>query len=115
MNRNLYHLLLLVSFFGFAQKNETISNKNYFIIPEIFIGQTHPANNGFPKMDLNKGVTLHLGTNQNNNYHEWAYRLRYPKTGIAFTFSDYGNHKYVGYSFSLMPFLEYGLFKKLFN
>ncbi len=115
MNRNLYYLLLMVSFFGFAQKNETISNKNYFIIPEIFIGQTHPANNGFPKMDLNKGVTFHLGTYQNNNSQEWAYRLRYPKTGIAFTFTDYGNHKYVGYSFSLMPFLEYGLFKKLFN
>jgi hypothetical protein len=115
MNRNICHLLLLFSLFGVAQKNETISNKSYFIIPEVFVGKTHPANNGFPELELNKGVSIHLGTSQENNAQEWAYRLRYPKTGIAFTFTDYGNNKYVGYSFSLMPFLEYGLFKKKFN
>ena len=115
MNRNLCHLLLLVSLFGVAQKNETNSNKNYFIIPEVFVGKTHPSNNGFPELKLNKGISIHLGTYQDNNTQEWAYRLRYPKTGIAFTFTDYGNNKYVGYSISLMPFLEYGLFKKKFN
>ena len=115
MNRNICHLLLLVSLFGVAQKSETISNKNYFIIPEVFVGKTHSANNGFPELALNKGISVHLGTYQDNNAQEWAYRLRYPKTGIAFTFTDYGNNKYVGYSFSLMPFLEYGLFKKNFN
>ena len=115
MKINLYTILFFVSFFGNAQKDDVISKKNNFIIPEIFIGKTHPANNGFPETKLNKGISFHIGNHQQDNTQEWAYRLRFPKTGIVFTFTDYGNPSYVGYSFSLMPFLEYGFFKKTFN
>ena len=115
MKINLYTLLFFVSFFGNAQKDEVLLKKNNFIIPEIFVGKTHPANNGFPEMKLSKGISFHIGNYQQDNTQEWAYRLRFPKTGIVLSLTDYGNTSYVGYSFSLMPFLEIGFLKKTFK
>lgn len=115
MNKKITYLFFIVCFWGFSQKNDSTSFRNHFVIPEILLGKTQPANSGFPETDLQKAFSISFGNLQDENIQEWAYRLRYPKTGLEFTFTDYGNREYVGYSATLMPFLEYGVFKKLFN
>ena len=76
------------------------------------IGKTQPANRGFPETKLQKSISLHFGKYQIKNNDEWAYRLRYPNTGISFVITDYGNKEYIGYSASIMPFIEFGMLKR---
>lgn len=113
MKKKITYLFLIITLYGFAQKNDSTSFKGHFIIPEILFGKTQPANSGFPETDLQKSLSISFGSHQDKNIQEWAYRLRYPKTGLTFTFTDYGNKDFVGYSATLMPFLEYGVLKKL--
>ena len=108
-------MFLIVTLYGFAQKNDSTFFKGHFIIPEILLGKTQPSNSGFPETDLQKSFSISFGNHQGKNIQEWAYRLRYPKTGLTFTFTDYGNKNFIGYSVTLMPFLEYGVLKKLLN
>lgn len=115
MTKKISYLFFIINFLGLAQKNDTTSFKSHFIIPEILLGKTQPANSGFPETDLQKSFSISFGNHQENNINEWAYRLRYPKTGLTFTFTDYGNREYVGYSATIMSFLEYGVLKKLLN
>jgi len=93
-------------------QNDSIQKGNQFVVAEILVGKTPSTNSGFPETKLHKGLSLHFGNTNKDNTDEWAYRLRYPETGISFLFSDYGNPEYLGYSFSAMSFMEYGIFKK---
>jgi len=112
MNRNLCHLLLLVSLFGQAQEKDTILQFNNFTTTELQLGLTLPSNKGFPQTGLQKSISLHFGKQQINNNIEWIYRLKNPTTGMSFTITDYANKEYLGYSASMMPFIEFGMLKK---
>lgn len=111
MKINLYTLLFFVSFFGNAQK-DTIPYRSNFTTTELQLGTTLPSNKGFPETGLQKTISLHFGKYQLKNTEEWAYRLKYPTTGMSFAITDYANKEYIGYSASMMPFIEFGMFKK---
>jgi len=111
-----YTYFYLFTFFIGAQINGQVSDQQnedfFFITPEILIGKTMEANTFFPKTNLQKGFFLNLGKTNNSNEKEWAYRLGNPKTGISLGITDFGNREKVGLAYTLMPFVEFGLFKK---
>jgi len=81
-----------------------------FIAPEIMIGQLSEPNTDFPEVGLQKTFILNFGAYQKSNKQEWAYRLNYPQTGISFGFSEYGNPKSVGRSYSIIPNAAFSVF-----
>jgi hypothetical protein len=74
------------------------------------IGQLSEPNTDFPEVGIQKSFFLNFGAYQKSNHQEWAYRLNYPKTGIGFGLSDYGNPENVGKSYSILPYADFGLF-----
>lgn len=84
---------------------------SHYIAPEVMVGQLSEPNTNFPEVGIQKSFFLNFGVHQLFNKQEWAYRLNFPKTGISFGFSDYGNSKYVGKSYSAMPYIDFGLSK----
>ncbi|MCF6307374.1 MAG: acyloxyacyl hydrolase [Flavobacteriaceae bacterium] len=93
-------------------QNDSISNYNRFITAELLLGKTLEPNPGHPETKLHKGISLLFGNTNTDNKDEWVYRLKYPETGINFILTDFGNPEYLGYSFSVIPFIEYDLFKR---
>jgi len=93
-------------------QNDSIPDYINFTTFSLSLGKTPPSNPGFPDTKLYKSLSFNFGKTNIDNTNEWAYRLRYPSTGIAFELSDFGNPEYLGYSFSVVPFIEYGLLKK---
>ncbi|MFP4847258.1 acyloxyacyl hydrolase [Winogradskyella sp. PE311] len=103
-------LLFCQNIFG---QNETKSDTNsLFFIPEILIGKTLEANTDFPKTTLQKNIFINFGTYNFDNSKEWAQRLNYPKTGISIGFTDFGNSEKIGFAYTLMPFMEFSIFKE---
>jgi len=93
----------------YAQEIKNAS-ADYFFLSEVLVGKTVPANLHFPNIQAQKEISLGIGKNQKNNQDEWAYRLNYPKTGIAFGINDMGNREVLGYQFSILPYAEFPLF-----
>jgi len=96
---------------GVAQNVET-ENSTSFFIPEIFVGKTMEANEGFPKTNLQIGLLLSYGKYNNSNEKPWAVRLNHPKTGFSIGVFDFGNSEKIGRAYILMPFIEFGLLKQ---
>ncbi|WP_299521584.1 acyloxyacyl hydrolase [Winogradskyella sp.] len=88
------------------------SSESYFVIPELLIGKTLPANTDFPETKLQKNIFISLGHYNFSPDKEWAARLNYPKTGLSLGYTDYGNSEKVGEAFTLMPFIEFNILKK---
>ena len=105
-------ILFVTTIFGQAQEKDTILQFNNFTTTELQLGLTLPSNKGFPQTGLQKSIALHFGKHQINNNIEWIYRLKNPTTGMSFTITDYANKEYLGYSASMMPFIEFGMLKK---
>jgi hypothetical protein len=87
-------------------------NTSTFFIPEILIGKTLEANTDFPKTNLQTALLISFGKQNSTNDDEWAYRLRHPKTGVTIGIIDFGNTKKIGKAYTVLPFIEFGLFKK---
>ncbi len=106
---------LLIFFMGIQLYGQELKNKEkelFFVMPEVLLGKTMEANTGFPETKLQKSFFLSLGNyNRSNNKH-WGVGLGYPKTGISFGFTDLGNTEKLGHAYTLIPFVEFGLFKK---
>ena len=113
MTKKITLLLFFITIIGYAQQIDSINYKSHFTTAEFQLGFTQSANRGFPETKLQKSLSLHFGKYQNKNNQEWAYRLRYPKTGLSFAITDYGNKEFIGYSASVMPFIEFGVLKKI--
>lgn len=105
-------IFLITTIFGQAQQKDSIPIYNKFTTTELQLGLTLPSNKGFPETGLQKSISLHFGKYHINNNIEWVYRLKNPTTGMSFTITDYANKEYIGYSASMMPFVEFGMFKK---
>ena len=103
---------LFISCWVYPQQNDSIPIFSNFTTAEILIGKTKSTNSGFPETNLHKTILLSFGNTHNDNTDEWTYRLRKPKTGISFALTDFGNPEYLGYSFSVIPFMEYKLLRK---
>lgn len=79
--------------------------------PEILIGKTMEAYEGFPEAKLQKQVLLSIGRLHNNNPQQWAQKIKGAKTGFTVGVADFGNLDSLGVAIIMMPFLEFNSFK----
>ncbi len=109
-------VLFFIFTFSFGQKGDTLKYNNYsFAAIEYSVGKTSSANVNFPKLNPQQGILFSLGkTNRNTNL-EWAKQLNYPKTGVTFSYVDFGNSEQLGQAITVVPFLEFKVFKKWSN
>lgn len=116
MNQQLSFLTILLSlcfyFKSDAQQDHTSHKNSFFFSSEITLGKTMEANTDFPETNLQKGLFLSFGNHNFDSKKEWAARLNYPKTGILLGYTDFGNTEKIGSAFSLMPFMEFSIFRK---
>ena len=96
----------------FGQTEQQNVNTSSYFSPEIVLGFTTEANSNFPERGLQSGIFFNFGWHNKSNEKEWSKQLNYPKTGLSFGFTDYGNSEKLGQSFSLMPFAEFKIFKR---
>jgi Lipid A 3-O-deacylase (PagL) len=100
-------LLTAVCLFGQKATNETAFLN--FITPEFVAGTTPESNSNFPETSSTLGLFVNFGKRQQSNTQEWAYRLGYPKTGIALGVVDYGNTEFLGQAYTLLPNIEFNI------
>lgn len=102
--------LLLLSFVCLIAQN-TVNESVFssFITPEFVAGITAESNSNFPETSSTLGVFVNFGKYQQANEQEWAYRLGFPKTGIAAGVVDYGNSKSLGQAYTLLPNIEFNI------
>ncbi|PHS61917.1 MAG: deacylase [Flavobacterium sp.] len=111
MSKILSYFFLFISICAYSQ-NDSILKYTDFTSVEFALGKTIPINEGFPELNLNKTLFLSFGKTNLEKKDEWVYRLRYPRTGISFALTNYGNPEYMGYSLSVLSFIEYDLLRK---
>jgi hypothetical protein len=105
--------ILCLIFCLFNVRAQTKGDKNPFhFSTEINIGKTMEANTNFPQTELQKSAFISIGWNQQNKDREWAKRLRSPRTGLTMGYADYGNLESIGYSLSILPYIELYPFSK---
>lgn len=97
--------LLWINLSVIAQTDNT-----YFILPELQLGKTMPANQFFPNTNLQKSFFLSLANDNTNRDQQWLSRLNRPWTGLSIGFTDFGNTQALGMAITLMPFAEFDLF-----
>jgi hypothetical protein len=111
-----YYSLCLLYLFLLAVSNsdaQEAEKKNpFYFSTEINLGQTMEANTNFPETKLQKSAFISVGWLQQNRDREWAKRLRNPRTGLTFGYTDFGNSESIGYALSLLPYLELYPFSK---
>jgi hypothetical protein len=102
---------LSISFFALSQEASEEKKSDFILTPEFLVGTTAEANENFPELKpLIQGM-VSFGWDHAANVQEWAQRLKGPKTGISLGYSDYGNKDSLGAAISLLPFIEFNLFK----
>tara|TARA_R110002072_G_scaffold192257_1_gene349126 strand:+ start:7215 stop:8471 length:1257 start_codon:yes stop_codon:yes gene_type:complete len=108
--KKLYYLLFLLTNLCLVAQTETSSfDSSRFITPEFLGGTTAASNTDFPESSATLGLYINFGKFQQHNEQEWAYRLGYPKTGIALGVVDYGNSEFLGQAYTLLPNVEFNL------
>lgn len=85
-------------------------DNSYFILPEIQLGKTMPANQFFPETNLQKSIFLSIGNDNTKQDYEWLHRLNRPWTGLTVGFTDFGNSEALGTAITLMPFAEFDIY-----
>lgn len=103
---------MLLCNFLLGQSNS--QNQLYFTT-EFLIGKTMEANTGFPKSNLQTSLFVSLSRDNNSSETQWSRILGYPKTGVTLGVTDFGNTKEIGKAYSILPFIEFDLFKKKSN
>ena len=112
MTKNLTLLLFLLSNCILGQQQEKSTTSSYFIItPEIMAGITAEPNTDFPEHGFQKQLFFNFGWEHKYNPQEWAFRLKGPRTGINIGYSDFGNAKNLGAAITVMPNIEFNIFK----
>lgn len=108
--------ILLLLFFSIthlqAQEPENHSKYSRYITPEFLYGKTVEPNDSFPSIKAQTGYFLSFGSNNEGSEQEWAYRLKYPRTGFSVGVTDFRNSEFVGQAFSAETFLEFGFLRK---
>jgi len=112
MSVKLSCFLFIITCSIYGQQLDSLVHYSHFTSAELVLGKTQDANSGFPDTKLQKSLILSFGNYNDQNQDEWAYRLRYPRTGISFAITDYGNPEYIGYSASVLPFMEFDFLRK---
>ena len=110
MSRQLTFLLLILSSLSFAQTKGDWKKNAFIFTPEILLGKTMEAYDGFPETNLQKQLILSFGRDHSNNSQQWAQRLKGPKTGLSVGITDFGNVDSLGIAIIGMPFIEFNAF-----
>ncbi|CAM3511363.1 acyloxyacyl hydrolase [Aequorivita lipolytica] len=110
MKQRLTIFFIFVSFFSIAQTDTEWKKSAFYITPEILLGLTMEANDGFPDTKLQKQAVLNFGRHQENNPQEWAQRLKGAKTGLSVGITDFGNLDSLGIALTVTPFIEFKAF-----
>ncbi len=112
MKKTILLFFFLLSFGLFAQQRDSTSNiSNFIISPEVLLGITADANSYFPEHRVQTQAVIAFGWEHDTNTQEWAQRLKGPRTGITIGYSDFGNTKNLGSAISVLPFIEFNVFK----
>ena len=83
----------------------SISAQKKQLFAEYSIGETSSADNQF--LSLKSSQTFGIGFGiQHNDTLNWVKQLRNPYTGIILQVSNQGNTERIGYSYSLLPYIE---------
>ncbi|MDD5149150.1 MAG: acyloxyacyl hydrolase [Flavobacterium sp.] len=94
-----------------AQESKPSSNSNYsFIGLGYSLGKIIPSLSIFPDSKQQQSFDLTYGISTYGDNNLWAKHLNYPKTGLMFSYSDFGNPKQLGVGLTLMPFFDCGVF-----
>ncbi len=109
MKANYCIVLSILPFFVFSQNKP--KNNSLFFIPEISLGITGEANTDFPNRKLQKQGYIHFAKDTKSNDALWVKILKAPTIGISLGITDFGNPKELGYAVSVLPFIEFPLFK----
>tara|TARA_R100000935_G_scaffold55682_2_gene85975 strand:- start:67998 stop:69254 length:1257 start_codon:yes stop_codon:yes gene_type:complete len=102
-------LFLLACVCLYAQNTSNATDFSNFITPEFVAGTTAASNSNFPETSSTQGLYVSFGKFQNGNTQEWAYRLGFPKTGVAVGVVDYGNSEFLGQAYTVLPTIEFNL------
>ncbi|MBT8263267.1 MAG: acyloxyacyl hydrolase [Bacteroidia bacterium] len=95
-----------------ASQEVDVENKSNFVLtPEFLLGYTAESNENFPDRSLQSQFILNFGWDHSVNPKEWAQRLKGPKTGISIGYTEFGNKDSLGGAITVMPFIEFGVFK----
>ena len=111
MFRQLTYLFLLLPCLLLAQEQSSQDN-GFFWVPEIMIGQSAEANEDYPDRSLQWQALINLSWSHANSDQEWAHRLKGPRTGISIGYTNYGNNRELGGSYSALPFIEFNIFRQ---
>ncbi len=114
-HKGCYLLIFFIGIKVFGQVQDSIYKRPFFIVPEILVGKTGEANTGFPETKLQKSFFISLGRHNKMYDQQWAILLGYPKTGISLGVTNFGNTEKLGMAYTLMPFIEVGIFSKYSN
>ncbi|RNC90164.1 MAG: deacylase [Allomuricauda sp.] len=109
----LWLVFLIALYLNCSAQSDTPTKEEQFWRVGLALGKTFEANTDFPDRNLFSDIELSLGKTNISSDKEWAYRLRYPTTGVSLSLSDYGNTNEIGQSLSLNPFIELDVSRKL--
>ena len=110
MKQRLTYFLLFVSIVAFAQTESDWKKSAFTLTPEILLGLTMEANDGFPDTKLQQQAVLNFGHYHTNNPQEWAQRLKGPKTGLSLGITDFGHRDSLGIALTGLTFIEFTAF-----
>lgn len=80
--------------------------------PEVLFGQTFESNSNFPDTGIQYQAVINLGVDNRDNPQQWAQRLKKPVTGLSIGLTNFGNIDSLGLAVSVIPYIEFNLFKK---
>lgn len=111
--RKLFLLLLIIlPTLLLSQERSTWKKEALVITPEFLLGKTTESNDFFPDRKLQKQFMVGLARYHSKNPGEWAYWLKGPTTGVSLGYTDFGNLDSLGVAITVMPYIEFGLFKQ---
>ena len=110
----LFVLLFSILFCLAQESTYTVSNYS-FISFQYDFGRTSPANTYFPETKPFQGIEVAFGRTNNRNDLAWVRQLNYPRSGISDSHSDFRNKEKIGSAISVIPFLDFPVFRKWSN
>lgn len=99
-------ICLLCSVFSLSLLNA----QAYSLKGELSIGQSLPSNKEFPDRALQSQLWWHASKENNLPDIQWHQLLTNTETGISLGYTDFGNPKILGNSFSILPFIKFRSF-----
>ncbi len=100
-------LIILAMFRGQSQQADEPAMVVMSIAPELQFGLTLPSNMNFPERKIQKTLQINLSKTNYSSSKKWTSLLNYPTTGLAVSYTSFGNPDKLGTAISLTPFLEY--------